>query len=121
MVPHSQLWSPVHMVLYGAIDTYEVDNNNNKHLRCGNRKGLLPLRLPHLQFLFVCFARSKRPNTPSDGSKHNGFQTTNQAVLIPKHVSRQDRAHDQLPITNYQMALSKQGAGGGSATHKEPT
>ena len=26
-----------------------------------------------------------------------------------------------LPITNYQMALSKQGAGGGSATHKEPT
>ena len=23
--------------------------------------------------------------------------------------------------TNYQMALSKQGAGGGSATHKEPT
>ena len=40
-------------------------------------------------------ARSKRPNTPSDGSKHNGFQTTNQAVLIPKHVSRQDRAHDQ--------------------------
>ena len=25
-------------------------------------------------------ARSKRPNTPSDGSKHNGFQTTNQAV-----------------------------------------
>ena len=27
----------------------------------------------------------------------------------------------QLPITNYQMALSKQGAGGGSATHKEPT
>ena len=24
-------------------------------------------------------ARSKRPNTPSDGSKHNGFQTTNQA------------------------------------------
>ena len=24
-------------------------------------------------------------------------------------------------ITNYQMALSKQGAGGGSATHKEPT
>ena len=40
-------------------------------------------------------ARSKRPNTPSDGSKHNGFQTTNQAVLIPKHVPRQDRAHDQ--------------------------
>ena len=40
-------------------------------------------------------ARSKRPNTPSDGSKHNGFQTTNQAVLIPKHVSKQDRAHDQ--------------------------
>ena len=27
----------------------------------------------------------------------------------------------QLPITNYQMAMSKQGAGGGSATHKEPT
>ena len=26
-----------------------------------------------------------------------------------------------LPITNYQMAPSKQGAGGGSATHKEPT
>ena len=40
-------------------------------------------------------ARSKRPNTPSDGSKHNGFQTTNLAVLIPKHVSRQNRAHDQ--------------------------
>ena len=40
-------------------------------------------------------ARSKRPNTPSEGSKHNGFQTTNQAVLTPKHVSRQDRAHDQ--------------------------
>ena len=32
-------------------------------------------------------------------------------VIVPK----------QLPITNYQMALSKQGAGGGSATHKEPT
>ena len=29
--------------------------------------------------------------------------------------------HPGLPITNYQMALSKQGAGGGSATHKEPT
>ena len=27
----------------------------------------------------------------------------------------------QLPITNYQMAPSKRGAGGGSATHKEPT
>ena len=27
-------------------------------------------------------ARSKRPNTPSDGSKHNGFQTTNQALYI---------------------------------------
>ena len=41
-------------------------------------------------------ARSKRPNTPSDGSKHNGFQTTSQAVLlISKHVSSQDRAHDQ--------------------------
>ena len=40
-------------------------------------------------------ARSKRPNTPSDGSKHNGFQTTNLAVLILKHVSRQDKAHDQ--------------------------
>ena len=26
-----------------------------------------------------------------------------------------------LPITIYQMAPSKQGAGGGSATHKEPT
>ena len=26
-----------------------------------------------------------------------------------------------LPITNYQMAPSKRGAGGGSATHKEPT
>ena len=25
------------------------------------------------------------------------------------------------PITNYQMAPSKRGAGGGSATHKEPT
>jgi len=25
------------------------------------------------------------------------------------------------PITNYQMATSKRGAGGGSATHKEPT
>ena len=35
-------------------------------------------------------ARSNRPNTPSDGSKHNGFQTTSQAVLIPKHVSRQN-------------------------------
>ena len=118
-------------------------------------------------------ARSKRPNTPSDGSKHNGFQTTNQAVLIPKHVSRQDRAHEiyrpdspdiaptaregtlgvtqyntrqemhhkknfkviikgllvgwwgpegrKIPITNYQMTPSKRGAGGGSATHKEPT
>ena len=31
-------------------------------------------------------ARSKQPNTPSDGSKHNGFQTTNHAELIPKHV-----------------------------------
>ena len=40
-------------------------------------------------------ARSKRPNTPSDGSKNNGIHTTNQVVLIPKHVSRQDRAHDQ--------------------------
>ena len=57
-------------------------NNNNKQLRCGNRNERA--------------ARSKRPNTPSDGSgKHNGFQTTNLAVLIPKHVSRQDRAHDQ--------------------------
>ena len=28
---------------------------------------------------------------------------------------------EYIPITNYQMALSKQGAGGGSATHKEPT
>ena len=26
-----------------------------------------------------------------------------------------------LPITNYKMAPSKRGAGGGSATHKEPT
>ena len=26
-----------------------------------------------------------------------------------------------IPITNYQMAPSKRGAGGGSATHKEPT
>ena len=26
-----------------------------------------------------------------------------------------------LPITNYPMAPSKRGAGGGSATHKEPT
>ena len=32
-----------------------------------------------------------------------------------------DEAQQELPITNYQMALSKQGAGGGSATHKEPT
>ena len=32
------------------------------------------------------------------------------------------RCHQlQLPITNYQMAPSKRGAGGGSATHKEPT
>ena len=36
-------------------------------------------------------ARSKRPNTPSDGSKHNGFQTTNQAVLIPKHATEQNK------------------------------
>ena len=26
-----------------------------------------------------------------------------------------------VPITNYQMAPSERGAGGGSATHKEPT
>ena len=30
-------------------------------------------------------------------------------------------ADSLLPITNYQMAPSKRGAGGGSATHKEPT
>ena len=60
-------------------------NNNNKQ----TNKQTFKVRQPQRA------ARSKRPNTPSDGSKHNGFQTTNQAVLIPKHVSRQDRAHDQ--------------------------
>ena len=29
--------------------------------------------------------------------------------------------HELITITNYQMAPSKRGAGGGSATHKEPT
>ena len=37
------------------------------------------------------------------------------------HTDTKQTVRAILPITNYQMALSKQGAGGGSATHKEPT
>ena len=38
-----------------------------------------------------------------------------------RHVQTANFFSIQLPITNYQMAPSKRGAGGGSATHKEPT
>ena len=49
-------------------------------------------------------ARSKRPNTPSDGSKHNGFQTTNQAVLIPKHVSNKQTNKQKFKVRQPQRA-----------------
>ena len=45
--------------------------------------------------------------------------TSRPAAILRMLVTRHPQY--QLPITNYQMALSKQGAGGGSATHKEPT
>ena len=68
----------------GKVGMTTYNNNNNKHLRCGgDRKGLL--------------GRNDQTHHRMHGSKHSGFtdETTNQAVLIPKHVSRQDRAHDQ--------------------------
>ena len=37
-------------------------------------------------------ARSKRPNTPSDGSKHNGFQTTKQTNKQKFKVRQPQRA-----------------------------
>ena len=87
------------------IDTRKTDSNNMyQHCYTFAYFPISPFHSPinHNQQQQICkvwrpqrAARAKRPNTPSDGSKHNGFQTTNQAVLIPKHVSSQDRAHHQ--------------------------
>ena len=49
-----------------------LNKQTNENLRCGNRKRA---------------ARSKRPNTPSDGFKHDGVHTSNQPTGVPKQSS----------------------------------
>jgi len=86
--------------------------NKNKNLRCGGinlrytrsrQCGAANSPSPHFYRMLgtqkhsitkfkVWQPQMAKLNTPSDGSKHNGFQTTNHAALIPKHVSSQDRA-----------------------------
>ena len=100
-----------------------VNKQANKHLRCGNRKGLLgrndqthhrmgpktnktnkqkfKVRQPQRA------AKSKRPNAPSDGSKNNGIHTTKQEEYPSRHPTNHQ---EDLSVSKSNTIQSRRGS-----------
>ena len=98
--------------LYSCLELCSRAAGGCRH--CPGVSALVPAFVVHVLYIVTLCLDFCSPHSNNSGGSHAWVLHGPEGCAVFSLIY-------QLPITNYQIAPSKRGAGGGSATHKEPT